>query len=158
MERSDRPCVVGLAERLESRRNSESPGTWPSAWSSSVASRMSAAPRVATENAALPTGSGGLAVTTTVSIAAEAPVAAMPRKKAESESERKIMADATTIAAFGQRGRIVFFRTENGNGNVTQRSFADAPRVCTMAKGIVRGSPTEQKRIAPGWAIRILAC
>src|ERR1700712_4955389 len=97
MARSDTPCVVGLADSDESRRDSDSPGTCSSAVSSSVAPRISAARNVATENAALPTGSGGLAVTTTVSIgAAEAAPAHI----------------ATAAPARRQRCKIVFIQPD----------------------------------------------
>src|SRR5512139_4235374 len=65
MERNETPCVVGLADRLELRRNSDSPGTCDKAMSSCGEALRAELSRRATENAALPTGSGGAAVTTT---------------------------------------------------------------------------------------------
>jgi len=70
MERSETPCTVGFADNEELRRNSESPGTCDRALSSWPLSRNSSASNEMLENAALPTGSGGAALTTTVSTSA----------------------------------------------------------------------------------------
>ena len=69
MPRSDTPCVVGLAPRLEVRRKSEKPGTEASASSSRSLIFSTGGSTATIEKAGSPAAGGSCAVTTTCAAA-----------------------------------------------------------------------------------------
>src|SRR2546430_7781528 len=76
IERNETDCAKTLVDRLLRRVNSDSPGTCFSAWSNCGDCWICCSFRTVVEKAALPTGSGGRAVITTVSGTALSPAAA----------------------------------------------------------------------------------